>query len=62
MSWWDEAPVGSFGNRVLFPAGRHSQVVSYSHHVDYWEDGAVGKSDPARGATFFILFRFQAES
>ena len=44
----EEAPVGTFTQRVRFLSGMHPRVVSVSHHLGHWEHGPIARADMAR--------------
>jgi len=44
----EEAPVGTFTQRVRFLDAMHPKVVSVSHHLGHWEHGPVARADMER--------------
>ena len=44
----EEAPVGTFTQRVKLLSGMHRKVVSVSHHLGHWEHGPVARADMDR--------------
>ncbi|MFT5679485.1 MAG: thiosulfate reductase/polysulfide reductase chain A [Myxococcota bacterium] len=44
----EEAPVGTFTQRVKLLGGMHRKVVSVSHHLGHWEHGPVARADMDR--------------